>query len=280
MSEATLKQVAARFSRIYAIISPPRCSSTALARMFWEQPSVRYYSHEPFETTYYQGADLSAVVEALRQPLDLCIDYKPDTGGRALVLKEMVYQVGPRIDQLLALATAPVIFLIRDPRLNISSRVAKKVEGGTSPHFPTIETGWELLAKQVGRAEALGVPHLILDATDFRDHPERVFPALFKRLDLPYSPAMLRWRTGAHLDLDNLGGPHRHLYRRVLQSRAIQPATEPVPTIASFAHNEALRAHVLSCMAIYRALQGSPARLRAAPGAEPDPSLPLSPGEP
>lgn len=265
MPDDRFAEIAKKYSSIFAIISPPRCSSTALARMFWEQPSVRYYSHEPFETTYYQGAPVEEAADKLRDPLDLCEVYKADTGGRGLVIKEMVYQVGPHFDRLAALATAPLIFLMRDPRLNISSRISKKIEGGASARFPEIETGWELLAALVARCQEIHRPHLILDASDFRDHPTRIFPRLFQRLGLPFSPEMLRWRSGAHIDLDNLGGPHRHLYRRVLLSRRLEPATEPIPTVDALTQDPALRQHIRRCMALYRALLDAPARIRPEP---------------
>ena len=56
---------------VFVIVSPPRCSSTAVARLLWEQPSVRYYCHEPFEVTYYEGLGLDAVFAKLAAPLDL-----------------------------------------------------------------------------------------------------------------------------------------------------------------------------------------------------------------
>ena len=59
------------YDDIYVIVSPPRCSSTAFARVFWEQPSIRYYAHEPFEGTYFMGLDLNYVIDNLRNPLDL-----------------------------------------------------------------------------------------------------------------------------------------------------------------------------------------------------------------
>ena len=60
-----------RYDNIYVIVSPPRCSSTAFARVFWEQPSIRYYAHEPFEGTYFMNQDLDHVLDNLRMPLDL-----------------------------------------------------------------------------------------------------------------------------------------------------------------------------------------------------------------
>ena len=140
-----------RHERIYVIVSPPRCSSTAFARVFWEQPSVRYYYHEPFETTYYQGEGLPEVIAKLDAPLDLTTikHFAADTSAHALVIKEMPYQVGDNFPLLAALATKPLIFLMRDPRLQIASRREKKLEVGDSPLYPFVESGWDLLEKQI-----------------------------------------------------------------------------------------------------------------------------------
>ena len=48
---APLGKARSRYSDVIVIVSPPRCRSTALARVFWEHPLVRYYAHEPFEST-------------------------------------------------------------------------------------------------------------------------------------------------------------------------------------------------------------------------------------
>ena len=52
---ARMNRVKERYDRIVVIISPARCGSTPLARVFWEHPALRYYSHEPFEVTYFDG---------------------------------------------------------------------------------------------------------------------------------------------------------------------------------------------------------------------------------
>ena len=106
----------------------------------------------------------------------------------------MPYQVGGCFHLLAALATAPLVFLVRDPRLNIASRIEKKLEVGDSPFFPLVETGWELLQTQIDYCRRHDVPHLIVTAEDFRNRPNQIFPELFSRLDLSYSPEMLSWR--------------------------------------------------------------------------------------
>ncbi len=250
-----------RHQQIVVIISPPRCSSTAFARVFWEHPKVRYYSHEPFEVTYYDHKGLDAVASKLEAPLDLSATYKGPSDGDFLVIKEMPYQVGAAIDRLLDLATLPVIFLIRDPRQNIESRIRKKIEGGESPRYPMIESGWRLLQSQVERARARGIDHILVDAADFRTAPVRVFGAVFGRLGLGFTPKLLKWRPCEQIQLDNLDGRHSHLYRRVLASSGILPP-EPIPSVFDFPAEGGVRDHVTRCLEIYRGLRESPARIR------------------
>ena len=91
-----IERLKQKHGNIYVIVAPPRCSSTALARVFWEQDSIRYYSHEPFERTYYWHEGLEDVFKALESPIDLVekgISQRAKHGNE-LIIKEMPYQVG------------------------------------------------------------------------------------------------------------------------------------------------------------------------------------------
>jgi len=252
-----------KYANIYVIISPPRCSSTAFARLFWEQPSVRYYSHEPFETTYFMGQSLNDVADRLNNPIDLKHIKKNvgDVQGNSLVIKEMPYQVGAHFPLLAQITTQPLIFLLRDPRLNIASRMAKKQEVGDSPVFPFIETGWELLAAQIQQCEAQQIPHMIVDAADFRNYPELIFSQIFTRLQLPFAAKTVTWSPSSHVNLDNLDGQHTHLYAHVLQSNGMESDTDSIPPLDSFPETDGFRDHVAHCLQIYRKLTGSPSRI-------------------
>jgi hypothetical protein len=253
-----------KYDEIYVILSPPRCSSTAFARVFWEQPSIRFYAHEPFEGTYFLGHDLDNVLENLSHSLDLreIKSYNFTGHGNSLVIKEMPYQVGEYLPHLLSLTKKPVVFLTRDPRQSIASRMAKKQEVGDDPLFPHIETGWQLLDNQIKYCREQAIPYLIVDAKDFRNHPVVIFRQLFKRLGLPFREAMLRWDSRPDVDIDNLGGYHDHLYQDVLSSRGMYPDTETIPSLQSFPVEKGYREHVKRCLQIYQGLQGSPARIK------------------
>ncbi len=262
--EATVQQLHARHGRIFVIVSPPRCSSTAFSRVFWEHDAIGYYSHEPFEITYYEGAGLQEVASKLDAPLDLepLTRSGSATSGSCLVIKEMPYQIGDNFPLLAALATDPIVFLIRNPKLNISSRISKKAEVGDSPIFPQVETGWELIARQVEYCRENAVPFVIVDAADFRNCPSAIFPKIFKALQLKFEERMLTWQVCPDTELDNLDGKHRHLYERVLQSTGIQPDLDPLPTLEAFPEANGFRAHILSCLDIYRELSAAPERLQ------------------
>ena len=258
-----------RHENVYVIASPPRCSSTAFARVFWEQPTVRYYYHEPFETTYYRDAGLDEVIAKLDAPLDLTQikHYAADTHAHALVIKEMPYQVGDNFPIVAALATPPIVFLMRDPRLQIASRRAKKIEGGASPIYPEIESGWDLLRQQLSFCREHAIDCLLVDSTDFRGRPSVVFPQIMGRFGLPWSDECLDWNACEEVELDNLGGAHRHLYGEVLASTGLKPDLSMVPTLDSFPEEDGVREHVAHCLTVYRQLREAPERVLPRAGA-------------
>ena len=205
----------------------------------------------PFETSYYSSANLGQVREKLLEPIVL----KTEAGQRSgLVIKEMPYQVGDNFALLASLATAPIIFIIRDPRLNISSRIQKRVEADQEPNFPLKETGWDLINKQIRYCQKRKIPYVIVEASDFRTNPEIVFAEVFGRLQLRFSVKLLSWETRTDIDLDNLEGRHKHLYERVLASTGIEPPIEPIPPNSSFPETNGFRDHIRHCRDIYKSL--------------------------
>ena len=261
IASSMLQKLRHKHDRVYVIVSPPRCSSTAFARVFWEHPAIGYYSHEPFETVYYERQGLTAVSKKLSLPLDLKTIQNQSVGNH-LVIKEMPYQVGRHFPLLAAMAHKPLIFLIRDPRLNIASRMAQKTAVGDSPFFPLQETGWNLLVSQISYCQVQQIPHIIVDAADFRNQPHAIFSQIFAQYGLAFSEKMLTWQPRPDVNLDNLGGHHQHLYERVLHSRALLPAQEPIPPLESFPQKNNLRDHVRQCLHLYEMLRQSPVRIR------------------
>lgn len=254
-----------KYKNIYLIISPPRCASTALARSFWHQPSIRYYSHEPFELIYYENKPTTHAFESIQNAIDLKTEYKGKSlvSGNDLVIKEMSFQVGDHFQELVERINTPPIFLIRDPRLNISSRIEKIKEAGKqNVDFPLIETGWESIKKQVEYCDKIKREYLIIEANDFRNHPSTILESLFKKLNLPFDESMLNWSEAKNIKLDNLDGIQTNFYTRVLESSGIEPAIEKIPDIESFPERNGFRDHVVKAIEIYKNLLGNKNRIK------------------
>lgn len=252
-----------KYGGILVIVSPPRCGSTALARFFWHQPTFRYYSHEPYETIYYNGDKEAAARAKLLNPIDLSATYSGKTKltGQGLIVKEMPYQVGSYFSDLISFATYPIIFMIRDPRLNIKSRIDKRRIANQPTNFPLIETGWELIRQQIDLCDRKGQEFVIVDCTEMRNHPSDVFSKLTKKMGLPFEQTMFQWQQANEINLDNLGGRHSHLYQRVLNSNSIEPATECMPEISDFPEENGFRQHVQEALSIYQALKSHPKKI-------------------
>ncbi len=248
----------------YLVIGPPRSASTALSRVIWNNPGIRYYSHEPYEATYFKGLDLAEAVAALNNPLDLTGVAGPKTGDGVLV-KEISFQIGEHLPHLLARTAHPVVFLLRDPRLTISSRRRVKELQQQPPDFPLVETGWQDLVAQIDHCREHGVEHLVIDSFDFRSHPAGVFERLFGAWGLTFDQAQLSWRPQPELSLSNyrVGGVD-HFFTRVLNSEGLElPVEVPIP-VEDFPSAGGLRDHVRWAMEQYERLRESPQFVRAA----------------
>jgi hypothetical protein len=246
--------VRTRYDRVVTLVSPPRSCSTALARAFWEHPALGFYAHEPFDMVYFERAPLSAALEAMLQPLDLARVARRRTRQPGLLVKEMSFQVGPAFPLLLELATPPLVFLVRDPRLTIRSRMRMRELGGEPPEHPSLETGWPDLCAQIVACEERGVPYVVVDATELRARPVPVLRRLCRALRLDFDEAMLRWSPASGVRLGHLRGRQDHWYARVLASTGIEPPDEPLPPTEEV---DGLRRHVARCVAAYRILRAA-----------------------
>lgn len=255
MHRSGIENIKEKFKEIFIILSPPRCSSTALARVFWEHPSIGYYSHEPFEKTFHHKTTLEDALHFLDNPIQI------KTPGESYLVKEMVFQVHQHFRELVKFTKNPLTFLIRDPRLSLYSRIEKFEAGKKDPVFPYVEAGWKELKLQLNTARDAEIPFSIVDATEFRNHPLEILPTLFERLNLSFSPEMICWQPRPDLDLCNLGGEHHHLYERVLKSSGLQPANENIPDISAFPLK--LQPIVETCLNIYQEIKDDPERIHS-----------------
>lgn len=243
-----------RHGEVYAIVAPPRTASTALARILWNHPQIGWYSHEPFEATWYEGAGPERAAELLAAPEPVA-DLGGRGAGRRLVVKEMTFQVGDAFPLLASLATRPIVFLIRDPRLTVASRMQVLRRSGRAQVFPLRESGWEDLARQLGHVRRERIPHVVVDSSDLRRAPEAVVPPLLERLGLGFTPELLRWESSEATGLSSVSGADDPFYRRVLDSRGLEPPDEVVPDLSHFPADGGFRAHVADCVAQYEALR-------------------------
>jgi hypothetical protein len=253
-----LELVASAYDEIVLVLAPPRTASTALARVFWGHDAIAFYAHEPFDRSFHEGAPLRSAATALLEPLDLRRVLGAPDRGVGLLVKEMTFQVGDAAAALVELATRPVVFLLRDPRLAIWSRM-RMLGGGSEPvPFPPAETGWSALREQVRHCRLNRIDYVLLDASEMRRAPHAVLGALFDRLGFGYSPALLSWRA---VDVDRLGGlgdAQRHWYRRLLESSSIEPPVEPIPPLERFPEEDGLREHVEWALETYEELRRDP----------------------
>lgn len=259
-----IHRVKERHDEIVVIISPARSGSTPLSRVFWEHSAFRYYCHEPFEVTYFDGEPFETAIEKLEEATDLLPLKNKDNGapGNGLIVKEMPYQVGDNAPYLISLATRPIVFLLRDPLAAVHSRYRKKQEVGDKGTYPGIEMGLTLVENQIAHCKENDIPYVLIESADFRREPGKALGKLFERLDLEFSPALIDWRPLPDFDVDNLEGRHSHLYTRVLQSTGIQPDNAPPRTLEDFPEDDDFRKNVAHHAEIYKKLLEEPQRIR------------------
>jgi hypothetical protein len=251
-----LDAVRARHGEVLLVVGPPRTASTALARILWNHERVGWYSHEPFEATWYQDAGPERAAELLEAPEPVA-----DLGGRgtgeALVVKEMTFQVGDAFPLLATLPTRPIVFLIRDPRLCIASRMRVLEASGRPQVFPLRESGWDDLARQLDHVRREGIEHAIVDSGDLRADPAAVVPPLLERLGLAYDPSLLTWGASEATGLSSVSGAEDPFYQQVLQSRGLEPDTERMPELDEFPPDDGFRDHVAACVEQYEELRAA-----------------------
>ena len=214
---------------ILVILSPPRAASTALARAFWQHPRFRWYLHEPYDHTYHRRNGDAPAIDWSAGRIDLG-ELTGTARGSGLVVKEMTFQVGDRLDELLSLATLPVVVPLRDPRLTVASRIHRRAADGEPEGFPVAETGWPDLLIALSRMDGDGIPYVVVDVASLRSRPAATVEDLCERLGLSFEPAMLTWPDASHLRLGQLGDEQRPWYEAALGSRGFVASDETPPS--------------------------------------------------
>lgn len=249
-----------RHGDVHVILAPPRTSSTALVRVFWRHPSIGFYNNEPFDRHYHCGEGMDSV---LRHLADAATPVPGPAGGRGLLIKEMTFQA-TRLELLADLATSPLVFVLRDPRLSVASRMRMVAEAHGDPLFPHHESGVDALYQQVRACRADGRPYVMVHADDFRGAPVPVLSALFARLGLSFREDQLHWQPAPDMRMGNLRGAQDNFYTRILNSRGLEPPVETPPDLARYPVYGGLRAHVRRCLDLYHELLEDPHLIRTA----------------
>lgn len=246
-----------RFDPVVVVLSPPRCGSTALARSLWQHKAFRWYLHEPYDCVYHRGSGVTAVAEALEAVLDGAPNSPQHPQATGIVVKEMTFQVGDSVRELLDAATCPAIILVRDPRLAVLSRIQRRAADGDSPCFPAREAGWRDLAATLSMLRGSGSEYIVVDFHDIRRRPAEVLRELCRRLGLDWDARMLSWQSTPELRLGNLEGWQARWYERVLSSTGFQSPDEEIPGPEQFKKTGMLDV-VRECVIEYRRARSDP----------------------
>jgi hypothetical protein len=214
-----------RFSPVAVILSPPRCGSTVLARSLWQHPAFRCYLHEPYDGSYHDSSESS-----LQAVLGSVLTRSGTAGGDGIVVKEMTFQAAGEASELIDAATLPVVLLIRDPRLAVSSRMRRREKSGQEARFPAREAGWQDLAEVRETLRRSGTDYIVVDISDVRRSPDRALAAICQSLGLSWDPRMLSWESARGLRLGTLNGRQDSWYERVLSSTGFEPPNESMPS--------------------------------------------------
>lgn len=288
---ASVLPLTAELANVYAtrvaLVSPPRTGSTAVARLLWQHPMMTHHCHEPFEASYWGNGGADSVENCLFNPMEI------DTGNRVriadvprgsgLLVKEMSFQLSAsQFDLLIELATAPLIFVMCDPRLSTTSRLRIVRELTGAQTFPPFESGWQSLHEQLELCRQRDIPYVLVDSDDLRADPSAITAALMAAIGLPSAAGLEEWlpRPGLQLCSPEVGALMSEVrraddpfYRKVLGSTGIQPRGQVDWERESAMISAAgLTDDVEKWLRCYQEMQADPARLV--------PAVPLDPVAP
>ncbi len=266
----------------YLILAPPRSSSTALARALLHHPRIGPYLHEPCDRYRHQGAPPASIVERLQD------------GGvrRGALIKEMTFQLGTGAvcRCFLRHARPPLVFLIRDPRRTVASRlrmvlrdlarlpetpephrarIARALNGGDyrdlddlvpEAVFPLAYTGWSALEHQIAACRREEIAYVVLPAQAFRAQPRPFLEHLCRRWSLAFEESMLAWHADEALRLGGLAEQDAW-YRRVVESTGVLPETDAPPDPEHLPRR--FRHHLPDALRVYQATLNDPHLLAA-----------------
>ena len=210
-----------------AMWSGPRNLSTAMMRSFGSR-SDTLVSDEPFYGAYLKATgdpqpmadEVMASMDCDWQGVARSMTGPCPTGAPIWYQKHMAHHMVGSIshNDLPGLRHA---FLIRDPARVIASYAAKRV--AVRPDHLGVERQVEFFERE---ADRLGHAPPVVDSADILRGPAVMLELLCRALDIPWEPAMLKWKPGIR-ETDGIWASH--WYDAVAASTGFgPPETKPV----------------------------------------------------
>lgn len=241
------------YSQVCIIVSTPRSCSTALAKALCNHKYATHYYHEPFDT-FYRNKSLTQFKKNIDDPIAINSLTSSEWVKKYAIVKEMSFQVENHF-QLLATATKlPIIFLIRDPRAAIHSRL--KLMGSTT--FPFCESGWDDIMKQIHFCQSNEVDYIICDGSYLRSKPKKVLSSLCQRLEMPFLNSMLDWSFTLNQRLGHIWGAQASWYFEVQNSSHFSKESSGVVALNQITSDHRMQNHIQHCFNCYNKLLKDP----------------------
>jgi hypothetical protein len=258
----------------YIIFAPPRSCSTMIAQVLTGNTGIQdQHVHEPCDKYAHKGFSKLSIVTSIGDKL---------IGSKPALIKEMTFQVGTGalFKKFVARCKKP-IFLIRDPRLCIESRIRMILEGLISSkefdgdktmlqeairikeysgldeilasRFPIRHTGWGALEEQIQYCVDSKIKYIVVDSTRLRAEPELATRRLCLDLGLDFEEDMLSWDGGRDTSKGFGDLSEQSLwYERVASSTRVERPTEKILDIKRFP--EYFRTHIEKYISFYNKL--------------------------
>ncbi|WP_265277315.1 sulfotransferase family protein [Nostoc sp. KVJ3] len=180
--------------KIVASWSAPRCVSTAFEKTFSQRPDTKIV-HEPFTDCYYfskwRKSERYGEHENLREYGSAkAIQHIQSNVAPLVFFKELAFQ-GLYYINTEFLSSIINTFIVRHPEEIFASLYTLK------PDFTEEEFGFTALDNiWIIVTEELGQEPIVVEANDFRRHPETILRRYCDRIKVEFIPQMLSWENG------------------------------------------------------------------------------------
>ena len=227
----TLEQVKTKTkSHIIALWATHRGVSTAFEKTF-SQRSDTQIIHEPFCDVYYFSKWRISDQYGDQKEVENCsssdVINRIFTSSSPLVfIKDHAYEVLPYVDEEF-IASVTNTFLIRNPREVMNSWYKiNEYPTEESFGFTGLETMWEIVV------EKLGHKPVVVEATRFRQDPEKILQLYCENIGIEFDRNMLGWQDGKLQNWNEREAKlHEKWHSTLDQSKGIMPPKQETITI-------------------------------------------------